>query len=128
MDNGPESLLLHMQFLLRLIISTLAVVIVGYLLPGVRLDSAWSAIMVAVLLSLLNGFVKPILVFLTIPITFFTFGLFLLAINAFMIMIVSRLVPGFHVSGFWAALWFSICLSLVTSMLEALAREKKDPS
>jgi putative membrane protein len=79
-----------------------------------------SALMVAVVLAFLNTIVKPILTILTIPITVFTLGFFLLAINAFLILFATKLVVGFHVDGFWKALLFSLILSVCTGILNAL--------
>lgn len=114
-----------MKFLVRLVITSLAVIITSFVMPGVHIKDAFTGVLVATVLSLLNGFVKPILVALTIPVTLFTFGLFLLVINALMIMLASRIVPGFSVDGFWAAFFFSIVLSLTTSLMEALTQEKR---
>jgi putative membrane protein len=97
-------------------------------LPGVKVDDFWSAFLVAVALAFLNAIVKPILTILTIPITIVTLGLFLLVINALMILFAERLVPGFHVSGFLTALFFSLILSLCTGIFNAITgvnREEK---
>jgi len=83
-------------------------------------DDYLSALMVAVVLAFLNTIVKPILTILTIPITIFTLGFFLLAINAFIIIFAGKLVSGFHVEGFWWALLFSLILSIFTGILNAL--------
>jgi len=113
-----------MKFLIQLVISTLAVLITSYLLPGVEIvgNSFLTALIVAAVLAFLNAVVKPIMIILTIPITFITLGLFLLVINALMILLASRLVNGFHVDGFWWALLFSLILSLVSSILESIKR------
>jgi putative membrane protein len=79
-----------------------------------------SALLVAVVLAFLNSIVKPVLTILTIPITIFTLGFFLLAINAFIIIFAEKLVTGFHVSGFWWALLFSLILSVCTGILNML--------
>jgi putative membrane protein len=115
-----------MNFLVQLIISTLAVIITSFILPGVHIDSAITGILVAAVLSLLNAIVKPILVILTIPITLFTLGFFLLVINALIIMMTSHLVKGFKVDGFWTAFFFSIILSLVTSVFNMLSDKEKE--
>ncbi|MDQ3047586.1 MAG: phage holin family protein [Bacteroidota bacterium] len=117
-----------MNFIVQLIISTLAVLISSYLLPGVNIEgnSFLTALIVAAVLAFLNAVVKPIMVILTIPITIFTLGLFLLVINALMIMLAAKLVPGFHVNGFWWALLFSLILSIITSILESI--KKRDDS
>ena len=117
-----------MNFILKLIVSTFAVFVAAKLLPGVRIenDSVMIAIMVAVVLSFLNAVVKPIMILLTIPVTFFTLGFFLLVINAFMIMLASILVKEFVVDGFWYALLFSIVLSIITSILNKLGQQPQN--
>jgi len=107
-----------MKTLIKIIISAFAVIISSYLLHGVHVNDFLTALIVAAVLSVLNSLLKPILVILTIPITFFTFGLFLLVINAAIIMLTSHIVPGFKVDGFWWALGFSIILSIVTGIME----------
>jgi putative membrane protein len=115
-----------MKFILHLIISTLAVLITSYLLPGVRIEdnNFLIAVTVAAVLAFLNAVVKPIMIIFTIPVTIFSFGLFLLVINALIILLAAKLVDGFHVDGFWWALLFSLILSIVTSVLEGF--NKKD--
>ena len=110
-----------MNFLIRTLLSSIAVIIVSYLLPGVDVESFFVAVIVAVLLSLLNMTVKPLLIILTIPLTVFTLGLFLLVINALIIMLADGVVPGFEVNGFWWALLFSLLLSLTNSLLAELS-------
>jgi len=114
-----------MNFILKLIISALAVLISAFLLPGISIEgnSILTAIIVAAVLAFLNAVVKPIMIILTIPVTVFTFGLFLLVINALMILLTAKLVDGFYVKGFWYALLFSLVLSLVTSVMEGIKRK-----
>lgn len=106
-----------MKFILKLLLSALAVLVIEYILPGVSVDTITTALWVALILSLLYGFVKPILVVLTFPITILTLGLFLLVINALLIMLAAKLIDGFEVSSFWWAVLFSILLSIVQSFL-----------
>lgn len=108
-----------MKFILNILISALAVLFTAWLLPGVQVTDFVSALLVAVVLAFLNAVVKPVLTILTIPITFFTLGFFLLVINAGMIILASRLIPEFHVAGFWWALLFSFILSISTSIFNA---------
>lgn len=108
----------YLKIFFKIIVSALAVFITSWLLPGVHVDGFITALIVAASLALLNYLIKPLLIILTIPVTIFTFGLFLLAINAFIILIASHYIDGFKVDGFWWALLFSIILSLVTSLLE----------
>jgi putative membrane protein len=114
----------YMKFLIQLVISTLAVLISSYILPGVNIkdNSFLTALVVAAVLSFLNAVIKPIMIILTIPITVVTLGLFLLVINAFMILLAAKIVDGFHVDGFWWALLFSLILSLTTSILEGIKK------
>lgn len=111
-----------MNFLVNLFISALAVALSALFIPGIRVDGFFSAVIVALVLSLLNRFLKPVLVILTLPVTFLTLGLFYLVINVVMVYLAAWLVsPGFYVSGFWSALFFSIVLSVVNSILDAMA-------
>lgn len=107
-----------MSFLLKVLVSSFAVLITSYILPGVHVRDFITALVVAFVLGLFNMLLKPVLVILTIPITILTLGLFLLVINAFIILLVTQLVSGFVVDGFWWAVLFSIILSIVTWLLE----------
>ena len=109
-----------MNLFIKIIISSLAVFLTAYLLPGVSVDTYITAIWVAIVLALLNGFLKPLLVIFTIPVTVVTLGLFLLVINAAIILLADNFVDGFEVSGFWWALLFSLVLSVITSLMESL--------
>jgi putative membrane protein len=113
-----------MKFILRLLLSALAVILLANILPGVHIDTYGIAILVAVVLSLLNFIVKPLLVIFTLPVTILTLGLFLLVINAIIILLASSLVSGFSVDGFWWALLFSLLLSILQSVLFAFLKEE----
>jgi putative membrane protein len=96
--------------------------VVSYLMePHVTVDGILTALILALVLAALNFIVKPILVFLTLPVTILTLGLFLLAINTFIILMASSLVRGFQVENFWWAMLFSLALSLVSSIFTTLA-------
>lgn len=112
-----------MKLLLRILITAIAVVVLANILPGVGVDTYWTAILVAVVLSLLNFIVKPILVILTLPVTILTLGLFLLIINAIIILLADYLITGFNVEGIWWALIFSLLLSLLQSVMFSLLGE-----
>ena len=127
-----------MKFIVKLLVSTFAVMITAYFLSGVtignnqfyvgdseELNHFTTALMVAIVLAFLNTIVKPILTLLSLPITYFTLGLFLLAINAFIILFANKLVDGFSVNGFWTALWFSLILSIVSSILDSIFGNKE---
>lgn len=103
-----------MNLIIRLILTALAVVILSKVLPGIALSHGFtSAIILAIVLGLLNAILKPILVILTLPITILTLGLFLLIINAIIILIAGEFLSGFSVDGFWTALLFSLLLSFL---------------
>lgn len=115
-----------MNFFTKLFISSIAVIIATYLLPGIAissnsLDVFITSFIVAVVISLLNATVKPLLIIFTIPITIVTLGLFLIVINALVILIADAVVPGFIVDGFWWALLFSLLLTLINSLLTDLS-------
>ena len=98
----------------------------SHISPGITIDSFPSALLVAIVLAFLNTIVKPVLTILTIPITVFTLGFFLLAINAIIILLAGKLVSDFHVEGFWHALLFSLILSAITGILNRLFGVKRE--
>src|SRR6516225_11882357 len=100
-----------MNGIVRFLLNGLAVLLTAYILPGVHVQNYGHALLVSLVLSIANVIVKPILIIFTIPLTFITLGLFLLVINALVILIVDYFVPGFTVDGFWWALAFSLILS-----------------
>lgn len=114
-----------MNLILRILLSAIAVVILAKVLPSVSVDSYMTAVIVAVVLSLLNLLVKPILVILTLPVTIVTFGLFLLIINAIIILLADKLIDGFAVENIWWALIFSLLLSFLQSIFFSLLKEDK---
>ncbi len=107
-----------MKYLVKIIISSFAVLITSWLLNGVHVTNYITAFLVAFVLSLLNIFIKPILVMLTIPVTMFTLGLFLLVINAIIVLIATQIVHGFEVNSFWDALVFSVIQTIVAYLLQ----------
>lgn len=114
-----------MNFILRLLLSAVAVVVLSYVLPHVSVDGYVTAIIVALALSLLNFIVKPIMIVLTLPITILTFGLFLLVINACIILLADYFVDGFNVDGLLWAILFSLLLSFLQSILFSLFKKDK---
>jgi len=110
----------------RLLITSVAAVAGAYILPGVHVDGVWAAILFAIVLSLLNAFLKPVLVVLTLPATFITFGLFLLVINAIVILVADWLMDSFDVDGFGWALIFSFLLSLASSIFNRKEKQRRD--
>jgi putative membrane protein len=109
------------NFIAKTLITAAAVVLASYVIPtGVSVDRFTTALLVALVLSVLNFFVKPLLVLVTLPITVLTLGLFLFIINAVIILLAGKLVAGFQVHSLWQALLFSLLLSLFTYVLEGV--------
>lgn len=108
------------DFILQTFLTAMAVLVGAYFLPGIALDGFGSALLVALALALLNQFVRPVLILLTIPATLLTLGLFLFVVNALVILLADWMVLGFNVRNFWWALVFSIILSLVKGFLNML--------
>lgn len=108
------------KFFVKTICTALAVLFAAYILKGVEVDGTVTALVVALVLGLLNSFIKPILVVLTIPITIVTLGLFLLVINIIIVKWAAGLVEGFTVDGWFSALLFSLVVSFVSSVIEGI--------
>jgi putative membrane protein len=104
-------------FLFRWLTTVLAIGVVAYLVPGMRVDGPWAAIVAALVLGFVNAVLRPILIFLTLPITILTFGLFALVINGAMLALVAALVPGVQLASFGAAVVAALLISLVSSLL-----------
>ena len=113
-----------MKFITKILVNSLAIFITALLLPGIHVQNMLTAILVSVLLAFLNAVLKPILILLTLPITLFSFGLFLLVINAGVILLADDLIDEFSVDGFWWALLFSIVVFFVNAILESFAGKK----
>ncbi len=113
-----------MNVLVRILVTAVLVLVIAYFMPGVTVDSFMTSVIVAVVLGLLNIFIKPLLVLFTLPVTIFTFGLFLLVINAIIIMLCTEIVTGFEVRTFWTALLFSILLSVSQSVMFSMTGQK----
>jgi putative membrane protein len=109
-----------MGILLKILFTAVAAYIAAKLLPGVHISDVKTTLIVALVLALLNAFLKPILVALTIPITIITLGLFLLVINILIIFIADRIVPGFSVDGWLSALLFSLIVSVIAYILDSI--------
>ncbi len=110
--------------LITLVVNALSIFIASYLLGGVHVDGVFTAIIVAALLAVLNVTLKPLLIILTLPLTLFSFGLFLLVINAIVIFVAADWINGFDVDGFWWAVFFSFLISLTNGFLYRLGESR----
>jgi len=114
-----------MNLLFRTLLTAIAVLVLANFLPGVEVVNFTTAIIVAAVLGFLNAIVRPILIILTLPMTIVTLGLFLLVINASMILLADKFIDGFSVRSFWTALLFSILLSILQSFLHSGLKDDK---
>lgn len=103
--------------ILKLLVNAVAVFLAAYLLRGVEIKNFWSAILTAIVLAIVNTVIRPLMIILTIPVTIITFGLFILVINALMLMLVDAILPGLKIKNFWWALIFGIVLSVINALL-----------
>ena len=106
-----------MNIFLKWIAYSLLIMFVAWIIPGINVENFFSAMLVCIVIALINVFIKPILQFISLPITFLTLGLFSLVINAVLLMFAGYITPGFTVSGFLSALIGSILLSLFAGIL-----------
>jgi putative membrane protein len=109
-----------MALLIKWLIMTLSVGIAAYLIPGIAVSGFFSALLVALFLGVINVLVRPFLILITLPINILTLGLFTFVINAVLVLLASKVVPGFEVRGFWWAMLFSIVLSIVQYILNKI--------
>ena len=114
------------KWLLKILVCSVNVFVLAYILPGVYIMDFFTAIIVAAVLSILDAFVKPLLILLTLPATILTLGLFLFVINAGIILLDAHFVHGFEVKSFWHALLFGALLSLFNSMVHRRAFPEED--
>jgi len=111
-----------MKIILQIVIGALALLGVAYLIPGVDVDSFYAALIAAIILGVLNFFVRPVLLLLTLPITIVTLGLFTFVINAVLFWFAASFIDGFSVSSFWTALIGSILVTVATSVANKLIK------
>ncbi|MBA4298632.1 putative membrane protein [Algoriphagus alkaliphilus] len=104
------------QILTKILLGGISILIADYLLPGVSIDTWTTGFILAAVIILINLTLKPIMIFLTFPITLITLGLFLLVINACVILLAAYFIPGFVVESFWWALGFSLVVSLINGV------------
>ena len=112
-----------MRLIMRLAINVFALYIVEYLVPGFKLDNIWAATVAAVVIGIVNTFIRPILQIITLPISIATFGIFALLINVALLYVASLIVPGFEIANFTTAIIASVVLSFVSWFLSRLAKE-----
>lgn len=113
-----------MRWLITLLLNGLALLAADYLIAGIQIKGIFSALLAALVLGLINTFIRPVLVVLTLPITLLTLGLFIFIINAFGFIIASWIVPGFTVYSFWGAFWGAILTSIISWLLNGVFKRE----
>lgn len=107
-----------MSILLKWLLTSLFILIMPYIIKGISVTSFVTALIVSFVLGLLNAILRPILIFLTLPINILTLGLFTLIINGFMVFLATKIIPGFEVVNFWYAILFAIVLSIFNWLIK----------
>ena len=115
-----------MRFLVRLVLNGLAIIIAAWLLPGIHISSSLSALLAGVILGFVNAIVRPVLFFLTLPLTLLTLGLFIFVLNAICFALTAWLVPGFSVDGFFSALVGALLVSVVSWILNGIVVGRRE--
>jgi len=114
-----------MKTLIHFIVSTVAILITAYVLPGVHVSGLLTAFVLAVVLGVINLFLRPILIFLTLPLTVISLGIWVLFINALLVLLASYIVPGFTVDSFWWAFLFGIVLAIINWALQMFEKDEQ---
>jgi putative membrane protein len=115
-----------MNFLIKILVIAGVSFGLAHILKGIYIDTFWTAFVFAVVLAILNIFLKPVLILLTLPVTILTLGLFLFVVNALVVLLASRFVNGISIANFWWGLLFSLLLSIITSILDReLKKDRK---
>ena len=112
-----------MQILLALVLNAVALLATAYIVPGFKVDNFTTALLASIVLGVVNTFIKPVLSFISLPITIITLGLFTFVINAVVLFIVSAVVPGVMISGWVPAILAAIVLAVVSTVLSTLLKD-----
>ena len=116
---------MNLGWLIRWLVLTLAILCAAYLLDGIYVKGVFSALLGAAALGILNAFLRPLLVLLTLPVNILTLGLFTLIINAFLLKVASVLMPGFQVEGVWSAILGALIISFVNGFMSVFTTDRR---
>ncbi len=114
-----------MRFILRLLINTLSILLLAYLIPGIIVSNFWAALFMAIILGIVNALIRPIVSILTLPIKVLTLGLFVLVINALMLLLASYFVNGVEINSFASAFWGALIISIISWLTNQFLKKKK---
>ena len=113
------------MIILNWLLMALSILITAYIVPGVTISGVWAALWLTIFLAIVNVILRPFLILITLPINILTLGLFTFVINALLVLLSGTVIKGFEVQGFWAAIFFSVLLSIISYTLSFLAGTKK---
>jgi len=113
-----------MMLILRWVLFALAVLFVGWLIPGISVENFWSAMIITIVMALINIFIRPLALFITLPINILTLGLFGFVLNALLFLLAGNFVPGVVIDGFWSAFLGSLVLSLLGIGIDSVTNRK----
>lgn len=120
----PNGKIYMTKFLIKWFINIIALLVVIHVIAGVSIDNLQTVFVAALILGLLNAFIRPFILILTLPLTILSFGLFTLIVNGFLFYLAAKFVKGFTVSGFWSAFWAALLFSIISSLLNFILTPK----
>lgn len=115
-----------MSIIIRWVINALALMLVAYILPNIELEGFYIALVTALIMGLINAFIRPFLLLITLPINIITLGLFTFVLNALLFWFVASFIEGFYVSGFWAAFFGALIFSIISSLATQLVIGRRE--
>lgn len=111
------------RFLLRWAVSSISILIVAHIVKGIEISNPWIVVIVAFVLGIINAFLRPLVILVTLPINILTLGIFTLFINGFLFYLVSKIVKGFTITGFWPAFFGALLFSIISFLLSLLSED-----
>lgn len=115
-----------MRFIIQILINALAIFLAAYFVEGITFAGSWVDYLIAgLILGLVNAFIRPVLKFVSRPLIFITFGLFTIVINIVLLLLVAYLVPSLTISGFWAAFWGILVISIINFFTSVFTKKKQ---
>ncbi|MCB9234370.1 MAG: phage holin family protein [Bacteroidia bacterium] len=115
-----------MKSIIRWFVHAASIYFAAWLIPGIEISSFWTALWVSVIMAVVNFFLKPLLTIISLPLIVITFGLFLIVINAVLLLVAGEIAPGFEVNGFWPAVLGSLVISLVSYVLNPPKKKEEN--
>lgn len=112
------------MFFLRWLLLALLIIFIAWIIPGIYVSNFFVALLVVVVIGLVNTFVRPFVVLISLPLNFLTLGLFGFIINTLLFLLVAKIAPGFNIDGFWSGFWGALILSIFTPLINNIGQKK----